>query len=421
MNNTIPVVIIGCGPAGAGASLYLSKAGIPHLILEKDVFPRDKICGDACSGKTAFVLRKADPAYIEEIFSNENEFLPSYGVTFAAPNGKVIDIPFAPDKNGTGRPPGFTTKRLHFDQFLFSKLKGPHSTIVQGALISRIERSETGYAITYKTGRAGEAPATEQTIHCTLLIGADGDKGITRKKLLQADTVSKTSAIGLRAYYEGVTGLHPQHFIELHFLKEVLPGYFWIFPLPGGGANVGIGMESAIVRKKKINLREVMLEAIRNNPNIKDRFSNATLTDKIYGWGLPMGAEKMKVSGDHFMLTGDAASLIDPFTGEGIGNALYSGMLAAETADLALKAGRFDEAYLQEQYGDLLFKRIGEELKLSYTMQRLLQFPWLFNLVVNKAHKSVSLRNTLTSMFADLDIRALLRKPSFYWNIITNK
>src|SRR6218665_974016 len=104
----IPVVIIGCGPSGAGASMFLSKAGIQHIILEKDTFPRDKICGDGCSGKTAFVLRKADPAYLDEIFDDSDRFLPSFGVTFAAPNGKAIDIPFATDKLVNGRPPGFT-------------------------------------------------------------------------------------------------------------------------------------------------------------------------------------------------------------------------------------------------------------------------------------------------------------------------
>ena len=51
-------IIIGAGPAGAGTSMYLTQAGIDHIIIDKETFPRDKVCGDACSGKTAFVLRK---------------------------------------------------------------------------------------------------------------------------------------------------------------------------------------------------------------------------------------------------------------------------------------------------------------------------------------------------------------------------
>src|SRR5690606_24314297 len=101
--------------------------------------------------------------------------------------------------------------------------------------------------------------------------------------------------------------------------------------------------------------------------------------DKIQGWGLPMGIGKHSVSGEHFMLVGDAAQLIDPFTGEGIGNALFSGMLAAEAAVKSLEVGRFDAAFLQQYYDDILFSRIGKELQLSYTMQKLVRYPWLFN------------------------------------------
>lgn len=417
MNQNIPVIIIGCGPAGAGASLFLSKAGIPHLILERETFPRNKVCGDGCSGKTAFVLRKADPAILDELFADEERFLPSYGITFAAPNGKRIDIPFTADKNRLEKPPGFTSRRSDLDHFLAKKLRSPHATLIEGADISSISRNEQGFTIIFRQGTNGQ----EQSLHCQLLIGADGDKGICRRKLLQGNMPVKTAAVGLRTYYTGVTGLHPDNFIELHFLPEVLPGYFWIFPLPGGNANVGICMDAALVRKKRVNLREVMTKAIQSNPDIKERFASAVPTDKIYGWGLPMGTRKIKISGDNFVLTGDAASLIDPFTGEGIGNALFSGMLAAEAAAKAWAAQRFDDAFLQEHYTDVLFRRIGDELRLSYTMQKLTRRPWLFNLVVNKAAKSASLRHTLTSMFTDLDMRALLRRPSFYWKILTNR
>ena len=418
MTTTTPVVIIGCGPAGASVSMFLTKAGIHHTIIEKDTYPRDKVCGDGCSGKTAFVLRKANPQYLEEIFADGTRFLPSYGVTFVAPNGKALDVPFTMDKNKLQHPPGFTSKRINLDHFLFQKLESPYTTILQGTTIQDVKKTDDGYDVFFQAEKQTEVPLK---ISCKLLIGADGDKGVSRKKLLNENEVTKTSAVGLRAYFDGVTGLHEENFIELHFLNEVLPGYFWIFPLPGGGTNVGICMDSALVRKKKINLRELMLKAISSNSNIKSRFAHATMSDKIYGWGLPMATTKTKLSGAHFMIIGDAASLIDPFTGEGIGNALFSGMLAAEAAIKAFEANRFDEEFLQKNYGDVLFNRIGDELKLSYTIQKLLRYPWLFNMIVNKAYKSPSLRNTMTSMFADLDVRALLRKPSFYWNVLINK
>lgn len=186
-------------------------------------------------------------------------------------------------------------------------------------------------------------------------------------------------------------------------------------------ANVGIGLISERIREKKINLREQMLKTIEQNPTISHRFKNAELTGKIQGWGLPMGMQRQAISGDNFILTGDAASLIDPFTGEGIGNALYSGMLAAEAIIKGLPQKQFDTAFLKEAYDDVLYKRLGGELRISTTLHHLCKYPWLFNMVVNKAHKSPSLNNTISCMFTDMDLRDKLRKPSFYAKILFNK
>jgi flavin-dependent dehydrogenase len=234
-------------------------------------------------------------------------------------------------------------------------------------------------------------------------------------------TAAKTHAVGLRAYYKGITGLHPENFIELHFLPEMLPGYLWIFPLPNGMANVGVGILSEVVRKKKINLREQMLAAIKNNPKIAPRFANAELVDKIQGWGLPLAMQQQPLSGEGFLLTGDAASLIDPFSGEGIGNAMYSGMLAAEAIKKATEQSNYSAVFLKENYDNVVYKRLGGEFKISATLQRLCKYPWLFNYVVNKAYKSPSLRNTISCMFTNMDLRSQLGKPSFYFKILTNR
>ena len=408
-------IIIGAGPAGAGTSIYLTQAGIPHVIIEKETFPRDKVCGDACSGKTAFVLRKANPGWLQEIFSNEQEFTPSHGIIFVAPNAKALNIPFNPNRRPGEQAPGFTTPRLTFDNFLFEKLPSQYATVFQHATVKSIERKNGIVTVTFvKDGKMSEVTAP-------VIVGADGDKSIVRKNFINDNTNEKAYAVGLRAYYEGVTGLDTNNFIELHFLPEMLPGYFWIFPLPHGRVNVGVGILSQRIRSKKINLREQMLNAIKNNPNIKHRFANAKLIDKIQGWGLPMGMERTSVSGDNYILTGDAASLIDPFSGEGIGNALYSGMLAAFAIEKAVQANDCSAAFLKEAYDDVLYRRIGDELKISTTLQRLCRFPWLFNFVVNKANRSPTLSQTISSMFTDLDLRDQLRKPSFYAKILLNR
>lgn len=408
-------IIIGAGPAGAGTSFFLSKYGIPHVVIDKAAFPRDKVCGDACSGKTALVINLANGEWLREIQSDEQRFLSSWGITFVAPNGKALDIPFDPNRTEATKAPGFTVPRMVLDDFLFRKMQSPFCTVYEQAAIEDIQRTADGVTVSFlKNG-------TRHTISAPVIVGADGDKSAVRKKFLNEQTSAKAYAVGLRGYYKGITGLSEENYIELHFLPEMLPGYLWIFPLPGGMANVGVGILSDVVRTRKINLREQMLHAIKTNPSIAPRFANAELTDKIQGWGLPMCMEQLPVSGDNFLLTGDAACLIDPFSGEGIGNALYSGMLAAEAIRIAGESKDHSATCLQNTYDRVLYKRLGDEFRISSTLQRLCRYPWLFNFVVNKAHKSPSLRNTISCMFTDMNLREQLSKPSFYLKILMNK
>ena len=406
-------LIVGAGPAGASTSIYLSKSGITHIIIDKASFPRDKICGDACSGKTSYVIKNANPDWMEEIHTKTDTFNPAGGLVFIAPNGKSVDMPFP--TTAQGKPLGFTVPRIDLDLFLFEKLDNRFATIWQEAQILSIDKTEGMIEVLVQHGE-------DQYVICTrLIVGADGEKSIVRKSLSPAPPSPKASAVGLRAYYEGVTGLHEKGHIELHFLPELLPGYLWIFPLSNGRANVGVGMMSEDIRAKKINLREQMLHALETNPSISARFTNATLQGKIQGWGLPMSFKRDIVSGDHFILTGDAANLIDPFSGEGIGNALYSGMRAAEAILKALESDRYDAAFLKEVYDDKLYARIGGELKTSALLQRLRRYPSLLNFVVNKAHKSPALKETITGMFLDADLRKKWQQPSFYFNMLFNR
>ncbi len=409
----VEILITGAGPAGAATSLFLSKLKIPHTIIDKASFPRDKICGDALSGKVVQILNKIDPKIINEISENSNQFTGSYGLCFYAPNGKKLEVPFSMKPNMLKNAPGFISRRINFDNFLFNKLDKQFANIEQQTELLDVVKEDDGIVAYLKNSNGSFQKKY------TLIVGADGDRSIVSKKLNPVKKNLTHYCAALRAYYTGVTGTHENNFIELHFIKELLPGYFWIFPMEDGSANVGIGMLSEVVAKKKINLRKKMEEIIRSHPSIKNRFENAKLEGEIDGWGLPLGSAQRSLSGDNFLLTGDAGSLIDPFTGEGIGNALLSGMLAAERISEAIVANKFDKEFLKG-YEKRLYHSLLKELNLSRSIQKLAQNAWLFNLVVNKAIKNKTLRETMTCMFDDIDIRDRLRKPSFYFKLLVN-
>jgi len=144
------IVIIGAGPAGCSTSLFLSKYKIPHTIIDKAVFPRDKVCGDALSGKTVYVLNQLDQTIVHDLTKQTSKFIDSWGVKFAAPNGKSIDIPFKKDMSKEKYPPGFISKRIHFDHDLFKRLDRNYATVLEGTEVRDIERKETGFTLSCK-------------------------------------------------------------------------------------------------------------------------------------------------------------------------------------------------------------------------------------------------------------------------------
>jgi len=249
-------------------------------------------------------------------------------------------------------------------------------------------------------------------VHAKTVVGADGAYSVVARGLGFDQLDERHYCGGLRAYYEGVTGFEDNGFIELHFVNEAIPGYFWIFPMANGGANVGIGMLSSIIKKKDVKLK-ALLDVCIEHPRFKERFANATRVGKVHGWGLPLGSKPRPLSGDGWMLVGDAASLIDPFSGEGIGNAMISGEMAAAWIGKALDGGDASAAFLKGYDRDVM-GYLGNEFRISLAMQRLGRWKWLLNFVIDRASKSRSLSEAISMMFADENERAKLTSPMFY-------
>lgn len=405
------IIISGAGPAGCSASMFLSKQGIKHTLIEKAVFPRDKICGDAISGKVLTILKAFDKKASEEISNTPNIFNPCKGIIFVSPNGTKLSIPFKHEYKTGDKAPGYVAKRLDFDNYLFSKIRSPFCHCIENCELKEIEKISKSLNITV----AHESIKT--TINTKLLISADGSRSLAARKLGGIEIDNNHYSGGIRAYYSGIKDLNKEGYIELIFLKNYQPGYFWIFPLPDGKANVGAGMLTKEISKRRVDLKKMLMDTIENEPEISRRFEGAILEDKIQGWGLPLGSKKRKLSGDNFILCGDAASLIDPFTGEGIAPAMLSGKIAANIVKKAIEKNDFSATFLN-QYDKELYKKTWGETRLSYMLQKLTQWPWLFNFVVGKASRNKELQKTITSMFADVDIRKQFTNPMFYLRLL---
>lgn len=410
---TTDVCIIGAGPGGATAALHLAKKGIACTLVDKARFPRDKVCGDALSGKVVSELKRID-AGLPQKLEESGIGLPSWGIHFVAPGGQPIHVPFRAGYDAQADPaPGYIARRLDFDDFLIREVK-------QRSEINLMEGLEiTDFAFEQGIWKLSDGAGKEQ-VQARLLIVANGAQSAFSRKQARLSVDPAHHCAGLRAYYHNVKGCSRENFIELHFLKPFLPGYFWIFPLPGGYANVGVGMLSSHISRNKVNLRKAMLDLVATHPALKDRFADAALSGEIRGYGLPLGSRRRRISGDHFMLAGDAAHLIDPFSGEGISNAMISGRWAAEQAESCIRTGNFSAEGMRH-YDGRVYNRLGQELRLSYRMQQLLRFPWLFDAVARKAARNATFAHLLSCMFNDLDIRGQLKQPSFYLKLLLNK
>lgn len=400
MSLIFDVVIVGAGPAGSTAAICLSESNLRVALIDKSEFPRDKICGDGMSPDIYNQL-KILPGNIGEEYLNLPQKQFCNGAKIVAPNNEEAIV-----RVDNPELLAYTITRTDFDNLLF-----------QNAAKKKNVESFTGSGV--KTIISGDEFHTAllgdgTMIQARMILGADGAHSVVASQLGGIKMERDHHYAGLRVYYENVSSVTTD--VELHFIKDVLPGYLWIIPLQGNRANVGIGMLSSYISEQNVNLKQVLERALKESPVLAHRFKEAKALETIKGMGLPLASRKIARSGHRYLLLGDAGHLIDPFTGEGIGNAIRSARIAADHIQDAFKGNKFD-AEFNKAYDAEINRRMMGEIRVSILATRLMRTTFIANFIVKRLLQNAAVHQILYTGLDPKKVGRLLLNGQFYGNI----
>jgi geranylgeranyl reductase family protein len=293
------VAIVGAGPAGSTAAYRLASAGARVLLLDKAAFPRDKPCGGGVTGRAARLLPFSIEPVVEDVVSRMD-----CGLRYRHRFSRQARTPLA-----------YMTQRTRLDHFLLQQAADAGADVQQ------------------------ETTADARELDARIVIGADGCNGSAAKQLGLAEGI--VHGVALEANYPWEQRFAGAMLIEIAVIRG---GYGWIFP-KGDHVNVGVGGNEAEGPRLRAELQR-MCEAYDIDP------AAATGTR---GYRLPMRLSGTKLARGTTAVIGDAAGLVDPFSGDGMYEAFYSSKLVAEAA-LEVLAGRAEDL---SAYQDAVERRIA--------------------------------------------------------------
>jgi flavin-dependent dehydrogenase len=207
------ICILGAGPGGVAAALQLDRLGYDCILVDKAKFPRDKVCGDAISGKVVWAFNQIDKSIFER-YRNESEQhqVPCWGIELIFTNDKVLSVPFLSKFQELNlseeKPVGYVAKRLDFDHFLIREVKNSrHINFLEEKHFNKAEKTETGWKLESESG---------EFIETKILIVANGAQSKIARQLGALKMDKKHHSGAIRAYMSGVKGLNEHNFIEFN-------------------------------------------------------------------------------------------------------------------------------------------------------------------------------------------------------------
>ena len=379
------VIVAGGGPAGASAAARLASAGMRVAILDRQGFPRDKVCGD-------FV----GPAALVELgalgVTGRADYARSNIIRQAAVHldGELLIRRPIPEVDGLPEY-GRCVPRLTLDAWVLDAARRAGATV----LTAQVSGFDVRGSHLEVRARQNGAPLT---LRARLLIGADGSSSTVSRELRGAPPPDEDRIIAVRAYYEGDAG--PEDQADLYFAASSFPGYYWLFPTGGGHANVGVGMVLETLPPTSDHLRELLLALVDGDAALRARLGRGAIVGKVVGWPLTTYNARLPIVGDRVMLVGDAAGFINPLNGEGIQYALISGRWAAECALDCMEHDDCSAAALQ-RYADRAEHELRYDMALAGLIVQLIRNRHL-NGVWLEALKVIAARAKVDQEYAEI-------------------
>jgi len=311
----LDVLIVGAGPAGAVAAALLARAGARVRLVDRAVFPRDKLCGDTINPGTVSTLKRLGLAR-----SLESCGLPIDGMRVSGGNGVVVE----------GRyPDGMTGRALLRREFDWMLLQ---DAVAAGA---QFEPGVSVKSAVVEGGRVAGVRIGDAELRARVTIAADGRRSTLAFGLGLAAHPARPRRWALGAYMDVAGGTTSARLGEMH----VRDGhYIGVAPVPGGLTNVCLVTPWKAGDDRLDDPGKAIIGALSRDALLRDRFAGALMATTPVVLG-PLAVDSRDAAIDGLVLAGDAAGFIDPMTGDGLRFAIRGAEFAAGAVSDALAHG----------------------------------------------------------------------------------
>jgi menaquinone-9 beta-reductase len=366
------VAVAGSGPAGACCAISLLMNGAKNVaLIDKARFPRDKACGDGIGPGAVQMLKKLG------LGDKLNAHVRIQYLAVSGPSGVCAKGPLP--HVGGDIPSGYTIPRYVFDNYLTQSALDHGAIDYTGKRLEDARFTDNRWILSVRDSGTGEQTA----VVADVLIGADGARSKLRRTLnvpLNSDRHTGTAA---RIYANSVSANFDA--LQIDFVQELLPAYGWLFPIDKTKANIGVGIDLDHYKKKRRHLKEI-LRRYQAKFGSHSEYDETSYLAHI----LPYGSELPRLAHpkEQAALVGDAGSMINPLTGEGIYYGMFAGELLGRLLAQALEKPGFSHiAAALIGYESQFRSRFGRHFDLNWKMKKKVEIsPWC-NIVINACRK----------------------------------